>query len=230
MLVGHVAVGFAAKPLTPRTSLGTLVLAALLVDLLWGVFMIVGIEHVQFVTRGPTLMTSVGIYDISYSHSLAATAIWGALFAAACLLRTRDRRAAWIVFAAVLSHWLLDWISHGRDMSLAPGIHRYYGLGLWNSIGATLLVEGLFWALAVAIYIRGTRALTRAGLYALWIGIVLLTAAWYNNIAGPPPPGSSRSIGVSSLVFFSIVTAWASWMNRLRRSTTGTPDAAARAT
>ena len=38
---------------------------------------------------------------------------------------------------------------------------------------------------------------------------------WYNNITGPPPP-SVKVAGISSLIYFSLVVAWAYWMNRLR--------------
>jgi len=216
MLVGHVAVGFASKRLVPRASLGLLVLAPLLADLLWGLFMVAGIERVRFVTRGPTFMSSVLIEDVSFSHSLLTGAIWGGLLAASYFLTTRDRGVSWILFVGVLSHWVLDWISHNPDMPLAPVMQGRYGLGLWNSIPATLLVEGLPWGLAVGLYYRTTRATTRMGGLALWIGVGLLTAAWYNNIAGPPPTGSSAAMGAQSLIFFAVVASWAFWLDRVR--------------
>lgn len=217
MLAGHLAVGFAAKRITPRISLGTLVLASLVPDLVWCVFLIAGIEHVRFIERGATLMKSRVAFDIVYSHSLLANVIWAALFAGAYAMRRRYPRGAVVLFAAVLSHWLLDFVSHNPDMPLAPGVQRYFGLGLWNSIPATLLVEGLFWLVAVILYARATRPRNRAGVYAFWSVIVLLTAAWFNNIAGPPPPNPS-TMGISSLIFFSLVSAWAYWMNRLREA------------
>ncbi len=42
MLVGHFAVGLVAKRVEPKTSLGTLVLTALLADFLWVIFLITG--------------------------------------------------------------------------------------------------------------------------------------------------------------------------------------------
>src|SRR5437588_5182684 len=71
-------------------------------------------------------------------------------------------RAGWLLSAAVLSHWLLDgrypgMVSHRPDMPLAPGIgltFGLFGLGLWNSIPATLIIEGGFWFLAVTLYVR----------------------------------------------------------------------------
>ena len=56
----------------------------------------------------------------------------------------RYPRGAAVVFLAVLSHWLLDFVSHRPDMSLAPGVNLSVGLGLSDSRVA-LLVEGLLW-------------------------------------------------------------------------------------
>ncbi len=219
MFVGHLAVGLVAKRIEPKLSLGTGVLAAMLVDLLWAIFMIAGIEHVHF-KPGMGAGNYFDAYDIAMSHSLLTGAVWAALFAAAYFFRRHYPRGAWILFAAVLSHWFLDFVSHGPDMPLAPGVHRYFGLGLWNSIPATLIVEGGFWLAAIVLYVRATRPKNRAGVYAFWSVVALLTLSWYNNIAGPPPR-NPHTAPIVSLIFFSLVVAWAYWMNRLRPAQAG---------
>jgi len=88
-------------------------------------------------------------------------------------------------------------------------------VGLSTSLHATLIVEGGFWLLAIILYARVTRSKNRWGVYAFWSVVALLTLVWYNNITGPPPP-SARVAGISSLIYFSLVVAWAYWMNRLR--------------
>ena len=216
MLVGHVAVGFLGKRMAPSLSLGTAVTAALAADLLWGVFLIAGIENFEILQRGATLMKSDVATHIAYSHSLAMDAVWAALFAGVYFLLRRDWRGTWVLFGAVLSHWLLDFASHRPDMPLAPGSDRVFGLGLWTSIPATLLVEGGLWLAAVLVYLRATHAKNRVTPYALWIGFGLITLAWYNNIAGPPPAVASPAAGLASLVFFALVVAWAYGINRLR--------------
>jgi membrane-bound metal-dependent hydrolase YbcI (DUF457 family) len=218
MLVGHLAVGLVAKRIEPKLSLGTGVLAAMLVDLLWAIFLIARIEHVHF-KPGMGAGNYFDAYDIAMSHSLLMGAVWAALFAVAYFLRRHYPRGAWILFAAVLSHWFLDFVSHGADMPLAPGVHRYFGLGLWNSIPATFIVEGGFWLVAIVLYVRATRPKNRAGVYAFWSVLVLLTLAWYNNIAGPPPR-NPHTAPIVSLVFFSLIVAWAYLMNRLRPAKT----------
>lgn len=214
MHVGHFAVGFVAKRVEPKLSLGTLVLAAMLSDILWAVFLIAGIEHVQF-KPGSGAANYVDAYDIAFSHSLLMDAVWGALLAGIYFLRRRYTRGALVIFIAVLSHWLLDFIAHRPDMPLAPGTHSFFGLGLWTSVPATIIVEGGFWLLAIILYVRATRPVNRWGVYAFWSVVVLLTLSWYNNIVGKPPP-SQLVAGISSLIYFSLVVAWAYWMNRLR--------------
>jgi len=140
MLVGHLAVGLVAKRIEPKISLGTGILAALLSDLLVFPLLIAGIEHFDTLP-GATLNRSVG-RDIVYSHGLLSNIIWAALFATIYFLHRRYPRGALLLFAVVLSHWLLDFISHRPDMPLAPGTHQVFGLGLWNSLPATLVVEG----------------------------------------------------------------------------------------
>jgi hypothetical protein len=214
MLVGHIAVGLAAKRITPRVSVGTTVLAALLPDLLWCTFLLAGVEHVEL-RPGRGAVNYLAASDIALSHSLLMDAAWGALLAAAYYFTRHYARGAWVLFAAVMSHWLLDFVAHRPDMALAPGVHRYFGLGLWNSVAATVIVEGGMWLLAIVVYVRATRAKKRTGVYAFWIVAAFLTVVWHGNIAGPPPP-SPRAMALSSLIFFSGVVAWAHWMNRLR--------------
>jgi hypothetical protein len=212
MFVGHFAVGLLAKRVEPRLSLGTTVLAAMLADFLYVIFLITGIEHVQF-KPGKGAANYIASFDVPWSHSLLMDAIWGALLAAAYFLRRRYPRGAWVLLAAVLSHWLLDFVSFKN--SLAPGTHQEFGLGLWYSVPATLIVEGGFWLLAIIVYVRANHPKNRVGVFAFWIVIVLLTLAWYNNITGAPPP-SVLAAGVSGLIFFSLTVASAYWMNRLR--------------
>ncbi len=216
MLVGHLAVGLAAKRFEPRVSLGTLVLAAMAADLLWCVFMIAGVEHVQF-RQGMGAANYFAASDIAWSHSLLMDAVWGGLLAAAYFLRRRYARGAWVLFGVVLSHWVLDWISHRPDLPLAPGTEARYGLGLWSSVPATLVVEGGFWLLAIVLYARATRATRRAGVYAFWAVVPILTLIWYGNIAGPPPR-DPHTAPFASLILFSLGVGWAFWMNRARVS------------
>jgi len=214
MHVGHFAAGFIGKRIEPQLSVGTLVLASVLADLLSGLFVFVGLEEVNL-TTGRGAANYFEPINIALSHSLLALVLWGALFGGAYFAWRRNLRGAILIFALVVAHWFLDVIAHKPVMPLAPGTTWKFGLGLWTNIPATLVVEGGLWVLAVVFYLRGTRAKNRLALFVFWPVVLLLTLLWYNNIAGAPPPEGRINFAVS-FVYFSLVVAWAYWINRLR--------------
>jgi hypothetical protein len=213
MLVGHFAVAFAGKRIEPSLSLGTLALASMFADILWPVFSIAGIEYVA---NKPGDWRN-NVFDMAFSHSLLLDTIWAALFAGVYFLwsqyrrREHSARASLLLFAAVLSHWFLDSVSHKH--AIAPGSRAHFGLGLWNHYYATIIVEGGFWLFAIILYVRATRPKNRAGVYAFWPAVAFLTYVWIANIRkGPPPPEAV----IGSLIFFLLIVLWAYWMNRAR--------------
>jgi len=214
MFVGHLAAAMVAKRIEPQISLGTAVLAAWLSDTLLGPFWIAGLDQMRY-GSGRGAANYLVVTHVAWSHSLLTNALWGALLAGTYLWRRRYRRGAIVLFATVLSHWVLDWISHPPDMQLAPGLEHRFGLGLWTSVPATIVVEGGFWLLGIVLYLRATRPANRWGIYVFWIVAAFLTLAWYNNIAGPPPPNIPAAPFIG-LVFSLLMVAWAYWMNRLR--------------
>src|SRR5438270_3285539 len=132
MGVGHLAVGFVAKRVSPRTPLAVLMLAAVALDALWATFVLLGLEHARIVP-GITAASPLDLYDYPISHSLLTSVLWASAFAAIVQAVLRDRAAAVIAFACVLSHWLLDLVSHRPDLPV--GLHGpYLGLGLWRSV------------------------------------------------------------------------------------------------
>src|SRR5438046_8512683 len=129
MFVGHLAVALAAKTRAPRTSLGVFVAAAIGLDLLWPFFLLVGIEHVH-VDPGNTKFTPLAFDSYPWSHSLLMAIVWG--LAGAFIIRVRARndvRTQVLVFLLVVSHWVLDFVSHRPDLPLWPGQSPRVGLG-----------------------------------------------------------------------------------------------------
>jgi membrane-bound metal-dependent hydrolase YbcI (DUF457 family) len=131
MFIGHFAVGFASKKFAPRASMAVLLAAPLLSDLLWPIFLLLGWEHVR-IDPGNTRFTPLDLYDFPWSHSLVTNTVWAIAFALIYWLWKHDTTGALVVWIGVLSHWLLDWITHRPDMPLYPGGHQRYGLSLWN--------------------------------------------------------------------------------------------------
>lgn len=225
MFVGHFGVGLSGKAGVPRVSLGTWFLSVQFLDLLWPVFLVLDWEHVR-ITPGYTRMSPLDFYDYPISHSLLGAALWAALFAVAySVVRRRDpkperRRAALLLAGGVLSHWLLDFLTHRPDLPVLPSVGPYLGLGLWNYPAVEILLEALLYGAGIALYLRATRARDNVGRFALAGLLVLLAALWLGASFGPPP-GDERVLAWSALSIWLIVP-WAYWIDRHREARTGT--------
>lgn len=215
MFVGHYAVALAAKKPSPAVSLGTLFIAAQFLDLIWPVFLLLGIESVKIVP-GFTAVTPLDLHDYPYSHSLLTAIGWSVLFGGLYYAMKRNAIAALVLGAAVFSHWVLDFITHIPDMPLYPGSTTYVGLGLWNSLAGTMIVEGLLFIGAVFVYARTTKAIDKTGTDAFWSLIVLLVVIYFANLFGPPPPDEK------SLAWFALgqwlFVPWMYWINMHRKN------------
>lgn len=214
MFIGHFAVGMAAKRVAPKVSLGTLVFSVQFLDLLWPIFVILGIEHVR-IEPGNTAFTPLDFYDYPISHSLLTVLGWSALVGIVYFTVRRYARGAWILAAGVFSHWVLDLIAHRPDLPLSPGATSYFGLGLWNSVPATMIVEGLLFALGVFFYLRSTAPANRTGTVAFWAFVGVLGLIWLANIFGPPPP-DVNALGWGGLLLWLFVP-WGYWIDRHRK-------------
>jgi len=213
VFIGHFAVGFASKRAAPRASLGVLMAAPLFLDLLWPIFLIAGVESVR-IEPGNTAVTPLDLHDYPWSHSLATSLAWSAVFAAAFWAATRYARGAIVLAVGVFSHFVLDFVTHRPDLPLYPGSPISVGLGLWNSRPATLAVECALFVVGVAIYARTTRAINRRGAVALWTLVGFLLLFYAANMFGPPPP-SVDVIKYGGLTGWLFVP-WAWWIDRNR--------------
>lgn len=214
MFIGHFAVAFAAKPAAPSVSLGTLFLACEWVDLVWPVFALIGLERVE-IRPGITAFTPLDFVHYPWTHSLLMGAVWAVAFGLVYFIVRQHRRAALIVGALVLSHWFLDLVVHRPDLPLIPGGEARWGLGLWNSIPATLALEGALFIAALFFYMKRTRARDAAGRWGLRLLVVLLIAAYLGAALGPPPPNVS-AIAWAGLIGGGLTVLLGYWVDHHR--------------
>ena len=208
MFLGHVAVGLAGKRIAPSVSLATWLSSAQLLDLLWPIFLLAGLEHVR-IAPGITPFTPLDFYDYPITHSLVGAVAWAALFAAGWFMARRNMRIALLLAAGVLSHWLLDFLTHRPDMPILPH-GPYVGLGLWNSIPATLAVELAMFAAGLWLYLAGGGNGRRR--VSFWLLIAFLVVAYFAAAFGPPPP-DVRTLAVSALAIWLLIP-WLWWADR----------------
>lgn len=215
MFIGHFAVGFAAKRFAPRASLAVLLAAPLLPDLLWPPLLLLGWERVR-IDPGNTKFTPLDLAYYPWSHSLLLCLVFATGFALLYDRITHYRRGTLAIWIGVVSHWILDWITHRPDMPLYPGGPRL-GLGLWNSIAGTMVVELVMFGTGVWLYAATTRARDRIGHYAFLGYLVLLLMAYVGDrFSGPP--ASPDEIAWTGLIAEAILLLWAWWFDRHRAS------------
>ena len=199
MFIGHFGVAFAAKRAAPRVSLGVRFAAAQLADLLWPTFVLLGIEEVR-VQPGITVVTPLDFVSYPYSHSLLLLGVWGAAFGTLYVAFRRAAPAGVAIALLVVSHWVLDVVTHRRDMPLTPAAgSRRFGLGLWNSLPASLATELTMFAGGVAVYLAATRAVPRRAAVKAWP-------------FGPPPPSAAAVVWTAETIWLLVVWAW--WADR----------------
>jgi membrane-bound metal-dependent hydrolase YbcI (DUF457 family) len=186
MFIGHFAVGLAAKPIAPRVPLPVLLVAPQVMDVMWPIFVGLGVERAHL-EPGHLAASPLVLEHMPYSHSLLAGLGWALVTALLYGVFARDRRGAIVVAALVVSHWLLDWISHDSDMQLWPGGERY-GLGLWRSLPGTLITELVMFGAGAWLYTRATRATGRIGRYGWPVLAGLLAIGFVGGTVGTPPP------------------------------------------
>jgi len=203
MFVGHLALALAAKRIEPKVSLGWFMAAATALDLLWPIFLLFGLERVH-PQAGATEFSPLAFDSYPWSHALLMAMVWGLALGAFGRFMGNTRRAGVLLFALVVSHWVLDFFTHAPDLPLWPGPSPHLGLRLWDSIPGTLLVEGALWLLGILLYLRGRHRVSWIGPVAFWSFVALCTLMW---LAGPwsPPPPSERFLAWFSLIGWTVI-------------------------
>jgi hypothetical protein len=214
MFIGHFAVGFGAKPLAPRVSLGALFLAAQFLDLIWPTLLMLGVEHVR-IAPGATAVTPLVFEHYPVSHSLLAVLAWAGLIGAGYFSLRRDRIGASVVAALVISHWALDAIVHQPDLPVIPGNPLVVGLNVWSSLPLTLAIEIPLFVLGVWLYARTTEPMDASGIWGLWGLVCFVLVLYAGNILGGPPPSIEAIAWAGQLQWLLVL--WGYWADNHRR-------------
>jgi len=214
VFIGHYAVGFAAKRAAPKTSLGLLLAAPALADLLWPVFLLLGWEHVRIDPNPPTPFLALQLESYSISHSLLALLGWAALAGGTYWAATRYGPGALWIGIGVVSHWFLDFVTHRPDLQIVPGSETRVGLGLWRSVPATIAVEGAMFAVALWLYVKTTQPRDRIGQWGFVSFVVFLLAVYAGNAVSSNSP-SARAVAWLTLSGWTL-PFWAAWFDRHR--------------
>lgn len=213
MFIGHFGVGLAAKKIDHEPSLGTLFFASQFIDLLWPLFLLIGLEKVK-IDPGNTAFTPLDFYYYPFSHSFLGVLLWAIAFGIIYFLIKKRIGSSVLLGGLVMSHWVLDLITHRPDLPLFPWSDLKVGFGLWNSIGLTITVEGLIFVVGSYLYFKITKAVNVKGKVGLWSLLVFLCIVYVLNIFRPPP-SSAEPIAFVGLSQWLLV-AWGYWIDKNR--------------
>ena len=213
MFAGHIAAGLALGRGARRVNLGAFIGAAVLLDVLVWIFILLGWESVRFPADFASSHQPAFVFP--YSHGLLASLAWSAGVAAVAWFLRRDGELALLLAAAVFSHWVLDVLVHRPELPLAGASSTAVGLALWDHMTLALLLEAVITAGGVALFLAGSgwpraRARALAGL----AGITLAFTVVGMTLAPAPP--SPEAMAATSLATLALVVGATGWLGRRR--------------
>lgn len=217
MLAGHIGVALAVGSTERRVNVGVFIAAALLLDLVLWLFVLLGIESVSI---PPDFETTRQVeFVFPYSHGLLAAAVWSvAAGAIGSWAYSRLQQQRWrigsLIAAAAFSHWLLDALVHKPELPLAGGGSLQLGLGLWDAMPIAVGVEAAIVVLGVYLFVAGSRSSRGRSVALAVLGLAVLALTVFGMTIAPPAP-SAFAMALSSLLTLVAVTALAVWLGRV---------------
>ena len=216
MFIGHFAPALIAAARPKAAGLGTLFVAAQLVDIGFAALLIPGVEAMRIVP-GITAMNPMDLHHMPYTHSLLGALIWAKIFGVLVWFATKRKEAAIGAALVVVSHWFIDLIVHIPDLTLY-GMPPKFGLGLWNHPLIAMPLEILLIGGAFLYYMRRTEA--PGGNRRLWVLAALLAFAQAVDWFGPKEPAYSLAVPATMLFAYALLAGTAAWAGANRRVAT----------
>lgn len=214
MFIGHFSIALVAATHPKAPRLGVLIGASQLVDIGFFTLMIAGVERMRLVP-GATVMNPMDLYFMPYTHSLLGSAVWALGFGLLVGAIMRSRIGGLIAGAVVLSHWLLDFLTHRPDLGLV-GDSQKVGLGLWNHPTIAMPLELTLIVLGFLLYARATRPRTPSGRWSLWAFAAVLLVMQSIDWFGPKPTQLDAALPMQALAAYGIAIALGLWVGATR--------------
>ena len=223
MFAGHVGAALAIGRAERRVNIGAFIAAALLLDLVLWLLVLLGWESIAIPADFASAHQPEFVFP--YSHGLLSSVLWSVLAGAAAFAWSARRgmapwRIAVLVAAAVFSHWLLDALVHLPELPLAGPGSPAVGLGLWQRMPVALAVEAGFVAVGLWLFLPGSTLSRGRSIGVAVLSLALLAFTILGMTIAPPPPSASAMAG-SSLVTLVAVCLLACWLGRTPREGLG---------
>ncbi|NIK77767.1 membrane-bound metal-dependent hydrolase YbcI (DUF457 family) [Paenibacillus castaneae] len=202
MLAGHYSVSYLLKKADSKIKLWQLFLAVQWLDVVWSLFILLGIEKAD--TQHPLPASPIHLTYMPYTHGFLTSLLWSGIAYAvykAVYSGKGNRKSALIIAAAVFSHWLLDLIVHDHDLPMLGNQYKV-GFGVYHSIFWSLFIEFGLLLTGMLIYMRSMKNQeTSPSKYGM--GLVFAALFLFNMISiwGPHPP-NEKVVAIFNLCYY----------------------------
>jgi hypothetical protein len=207
VFVGHFAPALIAATHKDAPPLPILFIAAQLVDWLFFLFIFGGLE-ILHIEPGKTVLSPLDIHHMPYSHSLAGTIFFAAIFSAILFAATKNLIAASLAAAVAISHWFLDWLVHIPSLTLL-GHPPKRGLGLWNQPEIEIPLELILIGGSLWLYAKTVQPKRLPLFVMLFTMLGLQFFSWFG-----PAETNVTVFSCMALLAFAIFTGLSAWMSR----------------
>jgi membrane-bound metal-dependent hydrolase YbcI (DUF457 family) len=198
--INHAATALIIKKAYPDAPIAVLLVSVQLIEIFWVILNFLGIEK----TRTKDVVRTVKDVELAYmpfSHSIATTAVLaaGAWVMIALGFGRVDLGAA--VALGIVSHLVLDLISHARDIALVPFLDGgKFGVGLYERPAVAFVFETVYGTFCWWIY-GGSSTL---------LGIIVLfnlanASLFLKSMPGPEKYLAHRPLWIAGVVAFQII-------------------------
>jgi hypothetical protein len=213
--INHAATALVFKRRFPDASLIALLVAAQAIEFAWVVLNYLGVERT---TTEPVIryVGDIHLAYMPYSHSVLTVLAAVLLVWAIGGLAGRARLGA-ILGIAILSHLILDLLTHNGDIALGPFADApKYGTFLYGRWAPLAFLVETAYGLACWWVFRGGRALL-----AVIVGFNLANVSeFFRAIPGPEDAMAGRPLLLVTVILVQIVvTMWAVWWGAGKSST-----------
>ena len=208
MFIGHWAPALAVAARRKSPGLGTLFIAAQLVDWAFFLFVLLGVEKMRL-NPAISAVSPLDLYYMPYTHSLLGALVFGGGIIVVIWTLSKDITGALLAGAVVVSHWLLDVLVHVPDLTIA-GSPPKLGFGLWNHPMVEMPLELAITFGALWLYVRALQPIMGR---ALLLGGLMLGLQLFNWF-GPVAPEVTPATSYLALFAYGLVTLAGWWLGK----------------
>jgi hypothetical protein len=214
MFIGHLGAGLALKKINPRVNLGWIFLAVMFPDILLWILVLTGKEQVFVPANYDNLHYLT--FNFPYSHGLVASLGWAVFFFFLIQVISGKTKVAWMIFIAIFSHFILDFIVHIPELPVLGEDSQKLGLGLWNNMPVALIIEILLLLGGFMIYASITRTVSLIGKLGMPLFLVLITLLAVFGQMMSPAPTNMKQVAFASLATIIIISLLGGWLDTKR--------------